>query len=224
MGIGDVLLGGLGKSTNPADYQQQYANQPQIMGAITPGMATQRTAPQANMSDPFRAGQLNQIGQLQGIASGQQKGAGELAAQRQTANAVAQQQAMARLRGRGGATATRRAAQDNIAGLGITGAGMAQRGAMQDQQFAHSALTGALGQGRGQDQAVELANLDAKLRQMGMDDQSRQFYLNQLTQMNANQLNAGVAAMTAATQQPGILGSLISAGAQIGGAAAMPGK
>lgn len=223
MGIGDVLLGGLGKSTNPSDYQQQYANQGQIMGAITPGMATQRTAPQAGMANPFRTGQLQQVGQLQGIASGTQQGAGEMAARRQTANAVAQQHAAARLRGRGGATHTRRAAQDNIAGLGITGAGMAQRAAMGDQQFAHQALTGALGQGRGQDQAVELANLDAKLKQMGMDDQSRQFYLNQLTQMNANQLNAGVQAMGAATQQPGILGSLISAGAQVGGALAMPG-
>jgi hypothetical protein len=222
MGFMDVLLGGLNKSTNPADYAKgtQYADRNQIMGAITPGLATNRTAPQTDMGSPFRSAQLNQIGQLQGIASGAQKGAGELAAQRQAQVAAAQQMAMARMQrgGMGGALAARNAA-NNTSAIGISAAGMGQRAAMQDQQMAHGLLTNAAGQGRGQDSQIQLANMDAKLKQMGLDDAARIAYLQQLTGMDANQLQAQLQSMGVALGQQGLLGPLLSAGGQIGAAA-----
>lgn len=217
----DTLFGGLGKSTNPSDYATPYAHQDQIMGAITPGLATSRTAPQAGMDSQFRQAQINQLGQLQGIASGQQQGAGELAAQRQTQNALAQQQAMARMARGGNAALAQRGAANNAAGIGLAGAGMSQQAAMQDQQAAQGLLTQAAGQGRGQDQQVQLANMDAKLRQMGMDDQARLGYLQQLTGMDASQLQAQIAAMQAATGQQGLIGPLLGQAGQLASFAAM---
>ena len=223
MGIGQVLLGGLNASTNPADYKQNFAHQGQIMDAITPGMQTNRVAPQVGMDNPFRNAQIGQLGQLQGIASGQMKGAGELAAERQTQNALAGQQAMARMARGGNAGLQMAHAANNAANIGLAGSGMAQQSAMQDQTNAQGMLTQAAAQGRGQDVNVQLANMDAQLKQMGMDDATRLAYLQQLTGMDAAQLTAGIQAMSAATSQQGILGPLIGAGAQVGGAALMPG-
>lgn len=218
----DYLLGGIGRSTNLTDYAKgsQFADRSQIMGAITPGMATNRTAPQQDVGGAFRNAQLSQIGQLQGIANGTQQGAGELASQRQAANAAAQQMGMARMsRGAGAGQALSNAA-NNTSAIGISAAGMGQRAALQDQQMAQGMLTSALGQGRGQDTQIQLANMDAKLKQMGMDDQSRQFYLQQLTGMDANQLQAQLASMQTATSQTGLIGPLLSAAGQMGAAAA----
>src|SRR5882672_6755943 len=129
----------------------QYTNQaaPQAQAAYA-GAGPQAQGAQLSMgADPFRQGQLQQIGQLQGIASGQQQGAGELAAQRQIQQALAAQQAQAHMaRGSNAALAYRNAANQSAA-LGSTGAGMGQQAALQDQQAAQNMLTGALGQGRG---------------------------------------------------------------------------
>ena len=90
---------------------------------------------QAAQVDPtqqaqFRQMQIQQAQQLQGIASGQMQGAGELAAQRQVQNALATQQAQAAM-ARGGQNAglAMRNAAANSAGIGLSGAGQAQQAA-----------------------------------------------------------------------------------------------
>jgi hypothetical protein len=215
----DVFLGGLGKSTNPSDYSTPVRNQGQIDTAITQGLGTNRTAPQTQVGGPFRDAQLGQLGQLQGLASGQQKTAGELAAYRAAQQAGAQQQAMARMARGGDAVLAQRTAAQNMAGISSNAAGQAQRSALDGQMAAQGMLTQAAGQGRGQDSQIQLANMDAKLKQMGMDDQARLGYLSQLTGLSIAQLQAQMGAMQGATQQQGLLGPLLSAGGQVGAAA-----
>lgn len=214
-------------STNLGDYrgQTQYTDRNQIQNAITAGLGTSRTAPQVsiNPSDPFRNAQLGQLSQLQGIASGQQQGAGELAVQRQAQNALAAQQSMARMQRGPMAMLGQRDARDQSAAIGSTAMGVGQQAALGDQMAAQGMIAQAAGQGRGQDQSVQLANLNAQLQQMGMDDAARLGYLQQLTGMNAAELNAAVGAMGAAQagNKPGYLPGLMQTAGQVGAAAAM---
>jgi hypothetical protein len=192
--------GGLASSAT-SHTPTQYQNDPKFNAYFDQGMLglTNQSAPQmqaanmgaANMgngaslqmgADPFRAAQLQQMGQLQGIASGQQQGAGELAAQRQVMNAQAAQQAQARMaRGNNAALAYRNAANQTAA-LGVTGAGLGQQAAMQDQMNAHGLLGQVGAQGRQSDIGVANANAG---------------YANNAAQQNAgfqqatNQANAG---------------------------------
>lgn len=206
----DWLFGGAPK---PQTYTP--AHQQQAMGAITPGMQTNYNPQQFAPGGAIQQSQLGQIQQLQGIAGGNHQGAGELAAQRQTQNAMAGQQAMARMaRGGQGAMAYRQAA-NNGASIGLAGAGMAQQAGMQDQMQAHQLLTGAMGQARGQD----ISQLDQQLRAMGMQDATRLAYLSQLTGMDAAQLQAYGQAN--AQSAPGHIGPLIGAAGQVGAALAM---
>jgi Chaperone of endosialidase len=250
----------------------QYQDRDQIIGAIQRGMyskhgianqvapqmqaaqagpAAQMGAAQLQMgADPFRQGQVQQIGQLQQIASGQQQGAGELAAHRQIQQALAAQQAQARMARGGNAGLAYRNAANQSAALGITGAGMGQQAALQDQANAHAALTGALGQGRGMD--VNVAGQNAGFQQ-GANQQNAGFQqqtglANAGFQQGANQANAGFTqqgqqmnsqnylnllqqlgnmdanqlnAQNQAGQNKGMLGPILSAGGQVGAAAMM---
>lgn len=212
-------------STNAGDYanQVQFQDRSPIMGAITPGLGTNRAAPQAGMDSPFRNAQLGQLGQLQGIMSGQQAGAGELATQRGYQNQLGGIQAgMRSVRGPN-AMLAQRGGMDQAAGAGINAQGMGQQAAMGDQMNAHGIAAQVSNAGRQGDQQMQLANLDAQLRQMGMDDAARLGYLQQLTGMDAAQIQAQVGAMGAAQagNTPGFLGPLLTAGAQVGAAAAM---
>jgi hypothetical protein len=108
-----------------------------------------------------------------------------------------------------------------MAGISSNAAGQAQRSALEGQMAAQGLLTQAAGQGRGQDSQIQLANMDAQLKQMGMDDNARLQYLSQMTGLNIAQLQAQIAAMNGATSQQGLLGPLLSAGGQVGAAAAM---
>lgn len=248
----------------------QYQDRDQIMGAVQRGMyskhgianqvapqmqaaqtgpAAQMQGAQINMgADPFRQGQLQQIGQLQGIASGQQQGAGELAAQRQIQQALAAQQAQAHMaRGSNAALAYRNAANQSAA-LSSTGAGMGQQAALQDQQNAHAALTGALGQGRGMDVSVagqnagfqqqagmqnagfqqqtglanagfqQSANQNNALLQQQGQQNNSQNYLQLLQQLGNMDANQ-LTAQNAASQNKGMIGPLLSAGGTVGAAA-----
>jgi hypothetical protein len=210
MGVMDWLFGG-----KPDQQAYKPQHQAQALGAITPGMQTNYNPQQFAPGGAIRQSQLGQIGQLQGIASGQQQGAGELAAQRQTQNALASQQAMARMQRGGNAALGYQNAANNSAGIGLAGAGMAQQAGMQDQMAAQGMLTNAMGQARGQD----LNALDQQLRAMGMQDQTRLAYLAQLTGMDAMQLNAYNQANAQSAQ--GHIGPLIAAGGQVGAALAM---
>jgi Chaperone of endosialidase len=215
-------------STTLTDYAKgsQFQDRGQIMGQITPGMATNRQAPQTTTDNPFRSAQLNQLGQLQGIASGQQQGAGELAVQRQAQNAQAAQQAQMRMRGGGAGGGLASLNQANAgAGISSNAMGMGQQAAMGDQMNAQGLAAQIAAQGSGQDQQTKLANLDAQLKQMGMDDAQRLAYLQQLTGMNATSLQTSVGAMQAAQagNKPGIFPGLLQVGGQLGAAALMPG-
>jgi hypothetical protein len=243
-----------GQAGGPAP-SNQYQDRSQIQGIINSGLQgiDNRRAPQttgAAMSqaaqlDPtqqaqFRQMQMNQANQLAGIAGGQQQGAGELAAQRQVSNALAGQMAMARMARGANAGAAQLGAARQSAGIGITGAGMGQQAAMQDQMNAQGMLSNALSGARGQDIGMagqnagfqqqtnlanqsamnqqQLANLNAQLQTMGMNDQARLGYLQQLTGMDANQLQASMQAYGLQQQNTGMFGSLLSAGGQIGAA------
>ena len=202
--MGDILFGGMGASTNPSDYAVRNPQQGQITGMMGQGPAQLDPSQQAQ----FRAMQLAQAQQLQRIASGQAQGAGELAAQRQVQNAIAAQQAQARMaRGMNSGLAMRNAA-NNAAGIGLAGAGQAQQAALQDQSNAMGQLTGALGSARGQD--IGFAGQNAQFANDRYNNN-----LNSLTTLNGQQLNAQQNAMQTAVNQPGIAGGLLNAGGAV---------
>lgn len=209
----DKLLGGTSKA--PGDFYTPFNHESQIMGAVNQGMATNRTAPQVGMANPFRDAQMGQLSQLQGLASGQQQTAGELAAYRGAQQAGAQQQAMARMARGGDAALAQRGAANNMAGISSNAAGQAQRSALEGQMQAQGLLTQAAGQGRGQDMQVQIANMDSQLKQMGMDDATRLAYLQQMTGMDAATLQAQMQQYATAMGKPGLLGPLLSAGGQM---------
>lgn len=217
-------FGGITAGT-PNQYagQTQFQDNGQIHDIINQGLgaAPQRQAPQTSYgSDPFRAGQLGQVQQLQDIANGTQAGAGELAVNRQVQQAQAAQQAQARMARGGNAALAYRNAAKNTAGIGLQGAGQASQAQMQDQMNAQGLLNSALTNGRSSDQQVDLANMAAKLQQQGMNDQQVQAYLSQLTGMNATQLQAQMQAYAAAKAAPGVAGGLLQAAGPIVGAIA----
>lgn len=218
-GAQDLLFGGM----NVPRPEVKYQHGDQIQGLINSGLQgrTNTAAPQLNAGpqDQFRTAQMQQVQQLQGIASGQQQGAGELAAQRQTQNALAAQQGMARMARGGNAGMANLAAARGAGAVGLAGAGLGQQAALQDQQAAQGMLAGALGQGRGQD--LSLAGQNAQLAQQ-QSAQNNQMYLqllSQLTGMDANILAAQLGQYQVEKAQPGLLGSLLSAGGQVAAAA-----
>lgn len=224
-----------------ANVPTKLQDRDQIKGLIdqgfAPGGMTQQNAPQAGAAqmqlgaDPFRQGQVDQMGQLQRVASGQQQGAGELAAQRQIAQAVAAQQAQARMARGGNAALAYRNAANQSAALGSTGAGMSQQAAMQDQQQAQAALTGALNAGRAGDinvagqnagfqQQTGLANAQFQQQNQQQNAQNYLHLLQQLYGLNATELGYAQAPVLAANQtKSGLLGAGLSAGGQMLGAA-----
>lgn len=236
--IGGGLIGGLGGlfgggDTKPAVYQDRDQIMDLINKGYAPGGITQQTAPQAqaaqlNMgNDPFRRAQLQQVGQLQRVANGQQQGAGEIAAQRQTQNAQAAQQAMARMaRGSNAGLAYRNAA-NQTASAGLNGVGMGQQAALQDQQAAQGLLANAVNAGRGAD--INVAGQNAGFQQQtglsnaAMQGQTQQqnsanylALLQQLGNMDATQLSGQNAAnMANAQMNNSLLGAGLSAGGQI---------
>lgn len=209
-----LFLGGQGQT--PADYanQTQYQNNGQIQSLINQGLNGVNARQTPQNINPYAGQQAQQISQLQGVASGQQQGAGELAVQRQVQNALAGQQSMAAMNRGAGAGMGNLSAARNSAAIGLSGAGQSQQAALQDQQTAQGQLSTAFGQ---QNQ-MQLANLNAQLQAMGMNDQARLGYLSQFGQMDANQLNAQMGAYSAGQQNKGIAGALISSGGQALGA------
>jgi hypothetical protein len=211
---------------------------PQAGGTRVQG-ATIATGPQ----DQMRQGQMDLLNRLGGIASGQQQGAGELAAQRQTGRAAGMQQGAARM-ARGGANAAiaGRQAMNNTAAIGLAGAGQAQQAALQDQTNANQLMGQVLGQGRGQDiglaqgqasldqqkfaqqagldQSTSLANMQAKLQMMGMNDQAALAWMAQYLGMNDAEMRARLAQEGAAMGQKGIGPDLLIAGGQLAAKAA----
>lgn len=154
------------------DMLRNYAQQ-QMQGAQG------RTAPTAQAAQLGQASQLDAAqqaqvraremalaDQMQGVASGQQMGAGEMATRRQADQQAAQiagQTAMSR-----GANAgiMARAAARSLGDLGVNAAGQAAQSALQDQSAARGQLAGLLGQSRSAD--LSLAGQNAQLAQQRM--------------------------------------------------------
>jgi hypothetical protein len=219
--IGGVGGGLLGYFSTPDDPPPQYQDRDQILKLISqgygPGGLTSQQAPQLQMgNDPFRAAQLQQMGQLQGIASGQQQGAGELAAQRQYQNAIAAQQGIARMARGGNAALAYRNAANQSAALGSSAAGMGQQAALQDQMNAQGMLGQVGAAGRQGDFGVANANAGYQANAQALNSQNYMGLLNSLSGMSGGQIGAQ-AAQAAASQQrnDALLGAGISAGGQI---------
>lgn len=208
MGFMDTLFGGLGKSTNPNDYAVNNPQGQQINNMLGQQAAQVDPSQQA----AFRQMQLQQAQNLQRIASGQAQGAGEIAAQRQMQNAMAAQQAMARMQRGGNAGLAYRNAAVNTANLGINTAGQSQQAALQDQTNAQNALMQSLNQGRTGDIGMATTNAQLAQNQYGQN-------LGALTNLNGQQLQAQNQAMQAALGQQGIAGGLLNTAGTITAAA-----
>lgn len=214
----NLFLGGQG--SNPADYATPYQDRGQILNYVQQGMnGANGAGPQLDPSQQaqFRQMQMQQAMQLQRIASGQQQGAGELAVQRQVANAQAAQHAQAMMaRGNANAGMAMRNAAGNQAAIGLSGAGQGQQAAMQDQQMAQGQLTGALGGARGQDIGFAGQNANLTQQQFGLNTQRQLGYLGQLTGMDQGQLGAQTGMYGAAQGNKGSAGQMITGVAQGG--------
>lgn len=180
------------QSSAPNQFQDAEQIRAMINGGYGQGGITNYQAPSLQMGDdPFRRAQLQQLQQLQSISSGQQQGAGELAAQRQVQNAQAAQQAIARsARGGGSGPMAYRNAANQSAALGLSGAGMGQQAALQDQMNAQG-LMGQIGaQGRGSDINVANANAGYQAGANQLNSGNYLQLLNQLNSMNQSKYNA----------------------------------
>ncbi len=213
MGLGD-LIGGLLNSNQQGPQNFQDRGQMQHMLQQGVGQYTNQQAPQLQMGDdPFRRAQLGQMQQLQGVASGQQQGAGELAAQRQYQNALAAQQAQAHMARGGNAALAYRNAANQSAALGSTAAGMGQQAALQDQQNAQGLLGQVGAAGRGADFNAANANAGYQGQANQLNSQN---YLQLLQQLNNSniakyQADTGLAGQREAANNAttgGLLGGL----------------
>jgi hypothetical protein len=176
---------------------------------------------------------------LRAISEGTQQGAGEMAVNRGANTAIAQQQGAAMMSrgpmaGAGALTAAR-----NTAEIGTNAAGQAGIAAMQDQQGAQGLLSQVLSQQRqqdigvaqmqqqaifqqaGLDQATSLANAQARLQAMGMNDQAAIAYLAQIQGMDVAEMQARLGREITQMQQPGLMPGLLQAGGQVLAAQAM---
>lgn len=219
------IIGGLGGlfgdsgQTKPAQYQDRDAILARIRQGYGAGGITSYSGQQMDPNSQFRQAQLQQLGQLRGIASGQQQGAGELAVQRQSANAAAQQQALARMARGGGAGLAYRNAANQTAANALSASGAGQQAALQDQQNAQGMLAQVGAAGRQGDFNVGSANASNAMNANQLNSQGYLGLLGQLGGMDANQLNGQNAANIANAQQSGALtGGLLSTAGQLIGA------
>lgn len=139
-------------------------------------------------------------GQLQQVASGQQAGAGELAARRMGARTIGQLSAQP-MGARGfGAAGMAANAQRQIADVGTQTAGMATESALQDQAAARNALLGAM---------------ETELRARGLDDQQIAQALDQLARVDMAEMQARLSQEGYTAQQamqPGVGSGLLQMG------------
>ena len=268
------MFGGMGQAPDP--NKGKFTDRDYILDQVHNGVtnAQNRDAPQATNTrvapvmtgqaaqlDPSQMNsaraQAQQVADMQmRIATGQQAGAGELAAQRQAVRSAAQQQAFAASQRGGNAALAARTGARNMADIGVNAAGQAQQAAITDQANAMGQLNQNLGTMRGQDidaanananlkqsmnlanlsaenqrvfqqagldQSTSLANMQARLQTMGMNDQAALAYLSQLMGVNQAELAARMGQEQVALGQKGFVGDLLATGGQVAAAAAMPG-
>lgn len=212
-GVGGLLggLGGLlggGESDNDAKHRQMleeyYKN---VLGRQPPQAGP---AAQGGYSG-FRSNQSDLIARLEALSKGQGPSLAAQQFQQATDRNVSSQQALA-AGGRGGPLASFNAA-NNIGMLGANAAQGSAQARIQEQQMALGMLGQNINAGRGSDESMNqfnagqqnntsLANLQARLQSMGMNDQAITQILGQLGGQNAAQ-NA----------QPGLGSQLLAGGA-----------
>jgi hypothetical protein len=197
VGGGLGLLGGFGGGENENDKRQremlmQYYNQ--VGGRQAP-----QAGPASNSAySGFRSNQTNLVSRLEAMANGQGPSLAKQQFEQATDRNMRGQQAMA-ASGRGGPLAQLTAA-NNMAGLGANAAQGSALARTNEQMQAIGQLGGVIAQGRGADEQTNmfnsqqnnntaLANLDARLRAMGMNDQARLGILSQMGGQNASQRN-----------------------------------
>ena len=218
--------GGIVPRPEQYDYaHQQYAN---ILGQAAPTVQGAQIQPW--QVDQGRRGMMDVAGRLGGIASGQQRGAGEIAANAQLGRATAAQTAAARMaHGANAALAYRNAAR-NTADIGLSGAGMAAQARLQDQGQANAQLGQIYGSLYGQDanvasqnaqlaQAAQLANQQAAQQTQAQRIQA----LGSMLGWDQATINAQIAQTNAAIQQqhennnqPNFLANLFQGVGQLG--------
>lgn len=211
------------------------------LGQAATGQAAQIDT---NPQNQFRGMQMQQANSLLAQALGNEKGAGELAVERQAQNAIAAQRAGARsARGAMGGMAGLQAAR-NASMISGDAIGQAQQASMQDKANANALLNQALQGGRGQDiglatsqagfgQQMNLANMQALNDRSALQGQLNQGtslanLQAQLQQTGMNDaainnylsqlLGMNIAEMQTGAgmaQQPGYLGGLLNTGGQV---------
>lgn len=202
------LLGG-GESGNDAKHRSMLMDYYNQVGG---GRMAPQAGPAAQSGySGFRANQSDLIGRLEALSRGQGP---SLAAQmfRQTTDRNQAQQAGFANSGRGGPLMAMQAA-NNMSLLGAQASQGAAGARIAEQNMALGHLGQAITAGRGADESTNqfnagqqnqmaLANLEARLKQMGLDDQTRLQILSQLGGQNQAQMN-----------QPGIGDQLMAGGA-----------
>lgn len=251
-GLGNFLFGGdatagVDGNLRNGDYLSGFIKNQ--LGQPQQGAPTVRAA-NAGGAQRLQLGANGQIdpqmmamaGRLGSIATGQSKGAGELAVDRQVGQATAAQQAAARMsRGADAALAARNAARNTV-DLGVAGAGQAQQAALGDQSSANQMLGGLLGGMRGQNidvananaqlgqqmalanagfgQQAALANQGATMQQQQMNQQYQLGLLAQMLGVDTATLQAQLGKAQVAAGDQGHLASLLQQGGQIAAAGA----
>lgn len=212
--IGGALggLGGLFGGSGMSDAEKQnQARLQALYDQIGGGReAPQGTAAQSGYSG-FRTNQGQLINRLEALASGQGPSLASQQFREATDRNQAGQAAVANS-GRGGPLASLTAA-NNMALLGSQAAQGAASSRIAEQQMALGQLGQNISAGRGADESTNqfnagqqnqmtIQNMDARLRQMGMDDATRLSILQQL---------GGTA--TAASQRPTLGDQILAGGA-----------
>lgn len=224
----DPALAQVADANRMRDYMWQQLGGLGGRQAPQVGGAQIATGPQSQV----RAQEMALAGQLGRVATGQEKGAGELAVGRQFQQGLAAQMAMQRgVRG-GNAGSAGLAAARNAGNMTVDAAGQSQMAALQDQTQARGLLAGLLGQVRGADlglassqagfdQQAALANQEAQLRQMGLNDQQIATILGQMGNLGLGEANLRLQQQGYISQDQGYFPSLLQQAGNLGGSAIM---
>lgn len=203
IGGGVGLLGGLFGGGENEDQAKQRMMLEQFYGQVGGGRAAPQAGPAAQSAySGFRANQSGLISRLEAMANGQGPSLARQQFEQATDRNMRGQQAMA-ASGRGGPLSQLTAA-NNMAMLGANAAQGSALARTNEQMQAIGQLGGVINQGRmadegnnqfnaGQTNQHALANLKARLDQMGLDDQTKMAILSQMGALNASQ--AGVPGM-----------------------------
>lgn len=189
------FLGGLGSGPSDeekANQKRLEAYYAQLQGREAPQMGQ---AAQSGYSD-FRQNQTGLVNRLEAMANGQGPSVAAQQFKVATDRNMAGQQAMANS-GRGGPLAAMTAA-NNVGLLGAQAAQGSALGRVQEQQNAIQQLSSTISQGRGSDEAnnqfnagaqndTARANLESRLRTMGLNDDAILAILQQMGGSAQNQ-------------------------------------